>query len=326
MPVKNTANFLEACLTSIVEQTEENWELWAINDHSTDDSWAVLNSFAKKDKRIKVLQNNGQGIIAALRLAFARSKGQLITRMDSDDIMTPNKLAILKKAITQRGTGHLAIGQVKYFSEQGLGDGYRKYETWLNSLTAKGANFKEIYKECVIPSPCWLLHRADLEACEAFRPNRYPEDYDLCFRFYKQGLKVIPSEAILHQWRDYPNRTSRTDENYKDNRFLQLKLHYYLKLDHHKTRPLIVWGAGKKGKWIAKELVAQEVPFEWICNNEKKIGKEIYGQVLLDTNSLSKFVQPQLIITVAGATFQEEIITVLNDAGCRVGEDYFFFC
>lgn len=326
MPVKNTGTFLDACLDSILLQTETYWELIAINDDSTDDSWQILQNFAKKDKRITVLQNEGSGIIDALRLAYKNSHGQLITRMDSDDIMLPEKLAILKNELVQNGVGYLAIGQVQYFSADGVGDGYQKYQDWLNGLTAKGNNFQEIYKECVIPSPCWMLHRADLEKCEAFRPNRYPEDYDLCFRFYENGLKVIPNAQVLHQWRDYPSRTSRTDKNYADNRFLDIKVHYFLKLEQGKNRPLVLWGAGKKGKLIARQLIAAKIDFHWVCNNERKIGKDIYGKLLLPFNVLQKWERPQIIISVAGIQPQTEILNYLQNKKFKKEEDYYFFC
>ena len=152
----------------------------------------------------------------------------------------------------------------------------------------KGANFQDLYKECVIPSPCWMVYRTDLEKCAAFRPNRYPEDYDLCFRFYENGLKIIPNDQVLHQWRDYPNRTSRTDKNYADNRFLAIKVHYFLKLEMDKTRPLVIWGAGRKGKLIARQLIEYKIDFQWVCNNERKIGRDIYGQILLPFNAIKK--------------------------------------
>ena len=53
MPVFNTANYLPACLDSILNQTERNWELIAINDFSTDDSYQILLGYAKKDNRIR---------------------------------------------------------------------------------------------------------------------------------------------------------------------------------------------------------------------------------------------------------------------------------
>jgi len=326
MPAKNTATFLDSCLNSILQQTELYWELIAIDDHSTDSTWQILQAFAKKDKRIKVLQNDGKGIIDALRLAYKNSQGQLITRMDSDDIMRPEKLATLKNQLVQKGIGHLATGQVQYFSATELGDGYQKYQNWLNGLTAKGNNFQEIYKECVIPSPCWMIYQTDLDKCQAFLPNRYPEDYDLCFRFYENGLTLIPNNQILHEWRDYPNRTSRTDKNYADNRFLDLKVHYFLKLEQDKKRPLVLWGAGKKGKLIARQLIEAKIDFHWVCNNEKKIGKDIYGQLLLPFNVLQKWEQPQIIISVAGDLAQAEILSYLQNKRLKAGIDYYFFC
>ena len=81
--------------------------------------------------------------------------------MDSDDIMTPNKLEVLHNTLTYNGEGHLAIGQVKYISHTIVSEGYLAYENWLNALTAEGTNYSAIYKECVIPSPCWMVYRSD---------------------------------------------------------------------------------------------------------------------------------------------------------------------
>ncbi len=326
IPAKNTAHFLPECLDSIIEQKEKNWEVLIVNDHSTDNTWEVLQAYEKRDKRIKVFNNKGKGIIDALRLAYAQSDGSLITRMDSDDLMMSNKLSLLKQTLESTGQGHLAVGSVQYFSSEVLGNGYLKYQDWLNHLTQNSSNFQEIYKECVIPSPCWMCYKSDLEKCQAFEPDTYPEDYDLCFRFYEQGLKVVGIQDILHQWRDYPTRSSRTDEHYSDNRFLDLKLHYFLKLDKEKSRPLIVWGAGKKGKLIARKLLEKGIAFRWICNNEKKIGKVIYEQLLHPIDFILQLRHPQIIITVAGDEAQQNILEFLEKNDFKKREDYFFFC
>ncbi len=171
MPVKNAEPFLTDCLNSIISQTETNWELIAVNDGSTDDSLRVLQDFSKKDKRISTLENSGSGIIEALRLAYSLSRGNLITRMDADDLMPPTKLEILKRNLLSFGSKNLATGQVKYFSNEGLKDGYRYYESWLNELTKSGTNYSDIYRECVIPSPCWMVFREVLDECGAFDAN-----------------------------------------------------------------------------------------------------------------------------------------------------------
>ncbi|MRH99706.1 glycosyltransferase [Kriegella sp. EG-1] len=326
MPVKNTKDFLEDCLLSIVNQSYHNWQLIAVNDHSTDTSKSILENFAFKDTRILVFDNDKIGIINALRKAFSVSSGKLITRMDSDDLMTPNKLEIMVKSLLNNGQGHVAIGQVKYFSGAGIKDGYARYEKWLNSLTKKGENFSEIYKECVIPSPCWMVYREDLELCESFNPNNYPEDYDLAFRFYKNKLKCIPCSEILHLWRDYNYRTSRTSEHYAQNYFLEIKLRYFLELENHSNGVIAIWGAGNKGKVIAKKLKELGINFYWYCDNPKKIGKEIYGTTLLHFSKLEELKNYKCIITVANAIEQDTITSFFIKLGKSSMVDYYYFC
>ena len=326
MPVKNTAPFLEECLDSIIAQTETDWELLAIDDHSGDDSSGILEAYAAADTRIRTYPSDGTGIIEALRTAHNRSTGHLITRMDSDDVMGADKLAVLKGKLCGAGPGHVAVGQVDYFSDSELGEGYSNYAAWLNALTVEGRNFDDLYRECVIPSPCWMLYRDDLERCGGFRPDRYPEDYDLCFRLYANGLICIPCNDVIHRWRDYPTRTSRTDAHYADNCFLDIKLHYFLDVDYEGARPLVLWGAGRKGKHIAKQLSAASVRFAWLCNNPRKIGQKIHGQLLQNDDVAFTFAHPQFIVAVAGDEQQAPIVERLVNAQCSPGQDYFLFC
>ena len=220
----------------------------------------------------------------------------------------------------------MALGLVKYFCDTGLSEGFARYEHWLNNLTKFGSNYSDIYKECVIPSPCWMMHTDDLIQCGAFTPNIYPEDYDLAFRFYKHGITCIPSNHLLHYWRDYSTRASRTHENYAENYFLDLKLSNFLELDYDSSRPLTIWGAGKKGKTTAKQLVALHIPFYWICDNPKKIGKHIYNQLLYNFAHLNNLNNPQSIVTVANEIAQEEIRAYFETQNMKSMEDYFFFC
>lgn len=326
IPFKNTEAFIGDCLNSILKQTYTNWELLIVDDHSTDNSYYIVEKHAKTDNRITLLKNPEHGIIKALQWAFKHSSGQLITRMDSDDIMHPDKLEVLATHLINNGKGHLAVGLVNYFAENGIKAGYKSYEVWLNTLTKKGTNYSEIYKECVIPSPCWMIYRDDFITCNGFNPDRYPEDYDLAFRFYKHGFKCIPCNDVLHDWRDYSHRTSRTDEHYAENHFIPLKLDYFLELDYNASKTLVVWGAGNKGKHIAKALIKKNINFEWICDNPKKIGKNIYGKILKPFNILKTIKNPQSIITVANKEDQTDIRNFLKNIKMKPIEDYVFFC
>ncbi len=318
--------YLRECLDSIMEQTELYWELIAIDDFSEDNSGEVLKEYAQKDSRITVVKKKAKGIIPALQLAYSKSSGDLITRMDADDIMVPTKLHELKQVLLQNGTGHLVTGNVKYISESQLGGGYLRYEKWLNELTNAGRNFEEIYRECVIPSPCWMLWREDLDRCEGFEPDAYPEDYDLCFRFYKYQLRVVGVSNVLHYWRDHDMRSSRNDPNYANQQYFSLKMPWFLKLDRQNDRPLLLWGAGKKGKLLAKLLVENKQPFRWICNSPSKWGHQVHTVTFEPIEVIEKMKKPQIIIAVGNPEDQEEIKKILHSQNKKSGEDYFFFC
>lgn len=320
MPVFNAAPFLEECLDSILAQTYRDWLLWAVDDFSTDESGAILAAYAQKDPRIRPLQNTDKGIIPALRTAFAKSSGPLITRMDADDKMPAQKLALMHAAMEKVGPGRVATGLVQYFPRKGIKDGYRRYEQWLNSLVYKDRHYEEIYRECVIPSPAWMVYREDLLRCGAFEPDRYPEDYDLGFRFYAHGLKVVPVPKLLHYWRDHAHRSSRTMEQYANQSYFKLKLPWFLRLDRDRKRPLVLWGAGSKGKQVAKMLLKADEAFHWVCDNEAKIGLDIYGVRMQHFNITPTLEHPQVLVLVSNPEEQKVIQEQLEAWGL----DYFF--
>jgi len=333
LPVFNAAPFLKECLNSLLAQTEQDWEVIAVNDFSTDSSLEILRDYGRLDGRIRVFENREKGIIPALRLGFSKSLGTYITRTDADDIAPPRKLACLKNALLAKGEHTLSVGLVEYFlssapdhaQRQSPRLGYLQYQNWLNTLTALENNWTGIYKECPIPSPCWMVLREDLIGCGGFEPNTYPEDYDLAFRFYKARLKVAGVREVLHLWRDHAERTSRTDSKYSDNRFLELKLSYFLELDRSPGMPLAIWGAGEKGKWIGKQLSDRRIPFHWLTNNPKKIGHTIYG-VRLESPAILEIpdgICRQVIVAVSSPGEQEALKNELAKLALVTA---FFFC
>ncbi len=326
MPFRNVEAYISQALSSIVAQDYADWELLAVDDHSQDRSACVVSKWGESDPRIRLLTSEGRGIIPALKTAERHLKGSYVSRMDSDDVASPDRLRHMVDSLNAAGDGHVAVGLVRYFSHSGISDGYRKYESWLNGLTTSGRNFQEIYKECVIPSPCWMVMRNDFEDLGGFASDGYPEDYDLCFRMYRENLKILPVRRLLHWWRDYPDRTSRTSEWYAQNSFLDLKIRYFLELDRQEDRPLVLWGAGWKGKQIARQLSQKEYHFHWLCDNPRKWGKKIYGLPLSPVDQYDRLGPAQSIVAVANPEAQRQIRAFFGKRGLRPQDDFFFFC
>ena len=326
MAAKDTAPYLPDCLDSILAQTYPHWELIAINDHSSDGTPEILRAYAKKDPRINVFHSMRHKLIPTLKEGYEHVRGTLINRMDSDDRMPADKLEALVNEWHKYGKGTIIAGGTQHFVDEGVvGDGFLRYEKWLNDVAARGSHYQEIYQECVIPSHSWIIHKEDFESVGGFEPEVYPEDYDLCFRFYKAKLHVVGIDKVLHYWRDRSNRISRTWAEYKDNRYFELKLPYFYELDRDPQRPLVLWGAGKNGKDLAKLLLEREQDFVWVCDNEKKIGKEVYGIEMLHFDAIPELDDPQILVVVTSPTDKKTIRGQLKEWKKRPVNDFWFF-
>ena len=302
MPVRNAMPYLKECLESIQNQSFTDWELIAVDNQSTDGSFELLCKHTNEDGRIRVFQNSGEpDIIPAIQLAFSKVLGTYVTRMDADDVMHAYKLEKLLSKCANEDNHEIVVGGVEYFSDGHLGEGFKKYASWLNGLTRNSSNFEEIYYECVIPSPCWMARKKDLEEIGAFEKLEYPDDYSLTFQLYENNFKVNGISDVLHFWRDYPDRNSRTDPKYTDQQFFDLKVKYFEKCDLHRFGRVFLWGAGKKGKKLAKTLIRADIDFTWLCENTSKIGHVVYDKTLQLPDFHDVFTEDIILLAVSSA-------------------------
>ena len=268
MPFKNEENYIEECLNSVLLQSHNDWQLIAVDDHSNDQSRAIMEK--EKDPRIEVYTNEGMGILPALQTAQKHIRGTYVTRMDADDIMPMHKLESLLKFVRSKNGGIVATGAVKYFSDATISEGYQRYEHWLNKTADAERFYKRIYRECTVASANWMMHLADFNEMNGYNKLRYPEDYDMIFHWRKHGSQIKSCEQMTHLWREHPQRTSRNSEWYQQESFFRLKLSYFL--EEFKEHPLYLIGTEKKGQLIASLLEEHQVAFRWFTHEEQKTG------------------------------------------------------
>ena len=89
-PSYNSAKFVSETILSVQAQTISDWELVIVNDGSTDNSPNIINSFAKNDHRIRIINQNNSGSAAARNNALRNATGRYICFLDADDILAPN--------------------------------------------------------------------------------------------------------------------------------------------------------------------------------------------------------------------------------------------
>ena len=102
IPVYNTYPYLRNCLCSVKNQTFTDWECICINDGSTDGSDEILEEFAGKDKRFKVVQQRNAGVGSARNHGIKISTGEWIMFLDSDDTWDLELLFKLRSRVLER--------------------------------------------------------------------------------------------------------------------------------------------------------------------------------------------------------------------------------
>lgn len=295
-PFRNTERFILETANSIFEQTHKDWEWILVNDHSSQNEEVLLKE-RLNDPRVRLFQNKGRGIIAALETGFEQIMGEFVTRMDADDLMPDFKLALMLQALQQSHTT-IVTGKVRYFStEFEISSGYLAYENWLNERVDHQDFYANIYKECSLASANWLMRVSDLKKCGGFKGLNYPEDYDLLFRWYKAGFTIKGLDEVTHLWRDHENRTSKTSDDYQQKAFFRLKLTHFATIDYNQSLPLIVNGTGQKGRITAQLFKELNLPFYWISHEATKYPNGIFKHRVMDLNQLPDFEEVQLINT-----------------------------
>lgn len=323
LPVFNGAETLPAALRSIVWQTLREWELVLVDDGSSDQSLAVARSAAARDPRIRVLPRGHEGLVASLQAGLAECRGELVARMDADDIAHPDRLARQVLFLETHPDVAVVGSRVRIFPTRTRTAGMARYESWLNSLLEPEAMERELLVESPLVHPSVVFRRVAIQAVGGYRDSRGPEDYDLWLRLYEAGARFGKVPEVLLFWRDAPLRVTRTDPRCGRERFRELKLDFLLRTRLAGSQPFILWGAGPNGKALARELAARSRPARaFIDSHPARRGQEIAGLPVLGPEQVPPPGRFLLLSTVGHPQARAQIRAYLSERGHREGRDF----
>lgn len=95
IPVYNVAPYLDACLSSCINQTFHDIEIIVVNDGSTDESLRIIKEYAEKDDRIKVITKENQGLVYARKSGLEVACSEYVFHLDGDDYIEVNAIELL---------------------------------------------------------------------------------------------------------------------------------------------------------------------------------------------------------------------------------------
>lgn len=118
MPCFNAEETLDQAIQSVMEQTYCSWELIVVDDGSTDATPERLQTWAKRDARIRVLQISNRGPAVARNLGASQAAGSILSFLDADDYWRDTKLSDTNRVFENAEIGG-AYGQVSFFETVG---------------------------------------------------------------------------------------------------------------------------------------------------------------------------------------------------------------
>jgi cellulose synthase/poly-beta-1,6-N-acetylglucosamine synthase-like glycosyltransferase len=309
MPVRDAGELLGPALDSLLAQTYCDFEVVAVDDGSADESLAALEAAAARDPRIRVESTAPRGIVPALARAAELASGELLARMDADDLCEPGRLEAQVELLDRRPDVAVAGCLIRCFPEDELARGMRRYEAWLNSLIEPADHARDAFVESPLCHPSAVMRRADFEAVGGYADDGFPEDYSLWLRLRREGRGLRKVPLVLFHWRDRPERLTRTDPRCAPERIAALKLAFLLDGPLRGRSSVSIWGAGPTGRAWRRRLEGRGVATEvFVDIDPRRIGRVSKGVPIVPPSGLERGVPGGHLLVAVGSHGARELI------------------
>lgn len=180
--IEHTKTFICA-INSILKQSFSNFELIICDDGSTDSTWNIITSYAKKDRRIRLLKNDKNlGLAATLNRCIDVSNADLIARHDADDFSDLNRLEKQIYFLNTHPEIMFVGSNVSLFDEAGI---------YANRIFPEFPSKKDFMFTMPFVHGALLFRKSALLKADKYRVSnetRRAEDYDLLMRMYSLNL------------------------------------------------------------------------------------------------------------------------------------------
>ena len=203
MSVYNTATYLSQTIESVLAQTLTDFEFVIVDDGSTDNGPDILRHYAEQDARIRIISQANQGTSLALNVGIEATQTDIIARMDSDDLMLPNRLERQLAYFRQHPEASVVSCLAHYINDKNKIIG-KNYSDLLTIEDCQRYIRENRIIFCLHPGA--MLNKQALEDVGGYRPMlRYAQDIDLWNRLADREHYTIVMPEILMQYRIHPD-------------------------------------------------------------------------------------------------------------------------
>lgn len=269
LPARDASATVARALSSVLTEACVG-EVVVVDDGSTDATSARV--LALGDPRVRLVRTPGLGVAGALALGLRESQGELVARMDADDVSSRGRIAACAELLSRDPSLGAAASQVELVSDE-PSPGFSAYVAWQNALRDPLAHATARFVESPLCHPATVLRRSAVEAVGGYREVPWPEDYDLFLRLVAAGYGLAKVPRVLFAWHHHVRRVTTSDARCAASAITAARAHHLAPILRERTEGFVVWGAGDAGKGLAKALRAEGlVPRAFVDVDPRKIG------------------------------------------------------
>ncbi|MBN2562025.1 MAG: glycosyltransferase [Phycisphaerae bacterium] len=206
VPCYNHAQYIGEALESVMAQTFEDWEAVVVDDGSTDDSGSVIDSYARRDPRIRAIHKRNGGTASALNAGLQHARGTWICWLSADDRFEPGKLAVHRAWIERFPACRFFHTHFRIMAKSGRGA--EDPPLW-RPVPDREWQVLEMLRGIFIHGNTVCIHREAFRDGGSFNERlRLGQDYDMWLRLLsRHPAEFIPERT--HVQRVHGERDSR---------------------------------------------------------------------------------------------------------------------
>lgn len=209
VPIYNEAEYLPACLDSLLEQTLKDIEIICIDDGSTDSTPQILEQYRQTDSRIKVITTANRGAGAARNEGLKVARGEWLAFCDADDFMSPYALEHAVAAGNRYGTTVVCFDR-EYCESNADASIVAETSTKKETKIKKPSDFSNIFAEMIgLVTNKLFLHSFVSENNITFQEIYIREDAFFCFSACLLSERIAVMDEKLYYYRNVEGSQSR---------------------------------------------------------------------------------------------------------------------
>ena len=260
MSVLNGETYMRKGIESIINQTFTDWEFIICDDGSTDNTWEILENYASKDSRIKIIKNESNlGLAHSLNKCIKIAKSEILARQDADDESYLNRFEKQYPYIITHPE-YAIVGTAWDNTDE-------ENKSW-TIIPKEKPMIKDLLWDGGFMLPSWMMRKSMLERVGYYSVNKNTkrdQDYHLVLKLYGAGMKIYNMSDVLYNYTNDKKTFARTKD------WKKVKGLMWIRYDGYSRNHLPFWCYIYVLKPLLKNILPVFITRKYYLRNKRRV-------------------------------------------------------